>query len=275
MATYVIGDVQGCYDELQRLLDLIKFDSAKDKLWFAGDLVNRGPKSLKTLRFVHNLGKAAKIVLGNHDLHALALYHEVASIRGKDTLDKLLNASDSDELFSWLAKQPLYQYSNKHDVLMVHAGVPVHWGLAELKTQADAVHDQLRNPKKIKKLLSKMYGNTPAHWTQAQSSAGRNRYTINALTRMRFCYMDGTLDLNQKVSPKQMVDDRLAPWFDLFNPKLGETKVVFGHWASLMGYSGKSNFIALDTGCVWGGELTAMHLKSGRRYQVTSDFAAQ
>ena len=274
MATYVIGDVQGCYDELQRLLERIRFDDKKDKLWFAGDLVNRGPKSLKTVRFIYKLGASAKVVLGNHDLHALALFHGVASIRGKDTLQKLLLASDAEELFNWLAHQPLCHYSKKHDVLMVHAGVPVHWGLTELSQHADIVHQQLRNPKKIKKLLSKMYGNTPGLWAQAETDSARSRYVINALTRMRFCYTDGALDMKQKVAPSDLVNDGLVPWFDLYNPHLGDTRVVFGHWAALMGYTGKANFIGLDTGCVWGGELTAMHLKSGKLYQVKSRFAA-
>ncbi len=254
MAIYCVGDVQGCYDELRRLLDLARFDPADDELWLTGDLVARGPKSLEVLRFVHSLGFQATTVLGNHDLHLLATAAGYTKPKKKDRLDTLLEAHDADKLLRWLRLQPLLAEHPTEPLIMCHAGISPQWSIETAKRCAHEVEDLLRSDQG-NWLLLHMYGNDPAHWDERLTGLPRWRYIINVFTRMRFCSIDGSLDFHSKVSPKQEVDG-LKPWFELRQPQENEPDLVFGHWAALMGQCPKPRIHALDTGCVWGNQLT-------------------
>ncbi|CAM2963134.1 bis(5'-nucleosyl)-tetraphosphatase (symmetrical) ApaH [Vibrio mytili] len=252
MATYIVGDIQGCFDELQRLLEQVSFSPEHDQLWLAGDLVARGPKSLETLRFVKSLGNSAKVVLGNHDLHLLAVAHGIKKLKDKDKTAAIFSAPDRDELLNWLSQQPLLA---EHDeFVMCHAGVSPQWDLATARQCAREVESLLESDD-LPWLLHNMYSNTPDYWDDSLQGLDRYRYIINAFTRMRFCFSDGRLDMDCKLPPSQLSGNELLPWFDLpQRVALGKT-VLFGHWAALQGYSGEQ-VIGLDTGCVWGGSLT-------------------
>jgi len=263
MSSYVIGDLQGCFDELQSLLKKIKFDPIKDKLWFAGDLVNRGPKSLECVRFVKNLGSSAVTVLGNHDLSCLAKWYCKRPPPIK--LQKLFKAKDAAELMRWMRKQPLAHYDSEYDVLLVHAGVPPEWSLSQTMLAASEL-SLVVNSKHAKKFYQEMYGNQPDRWKSGLKGNTRLRYITNALTRMRWCTKQGALDLDCKSAPKSKPKN-LLPWFD-FKRNMSLPKVVFGHWAALMGETGTEQFIGVDTGCVWGNYLTAYRLEDGRRFTL-------
>ncbi len=258
MAVYAIGDVQGCYDPLRALLDAIDFDEARDTLWFVGDLVNRGPKSLKTLRFVKSLDDAAITVLGNHDLHLLALANEEVRF-GKRfaTLEKTLNAPDRDELIDWLRHRPLAHYDDDLDTLLVHAGTYPTWTVKKTLARAAEVEKALRGPN-WQTLLGKMYGNKPARWSGKLSGYGRLRFIINCLTRVRMLDADMNLDLSFSGAPFR-ASKTLTPWFGFKITAWGDTRVVFGHWSAL-GLILLPGLYALDTGCVWGRQLTAVRL---------------
>ncbi len=264
MATYAIGDLQGCYDELQRLLQKIKFNPDKDILWFVGDLVNRGPKSLECLRFVKSLGGGAVTVLGNHDLSCLAKWH--LKQPPPITLRKLFKAEDAAELMCWLEKQPLAHYDIKFNTLMVHAGVPPKWTLSQTMLCATELSLTLQSKKK-KKYYRHMYGNKPEIWSDKLKGYARLRYITNALTRMRFCTLNGGLDLKTKSSPRHH-SKKIKPWF-MFEHPLPLPEIIFGHWAALMGKTGSKRYIAVDTGCVWGNYLTAYRLDDGKYFQVS------
>ena len=268
MSIYAIGDLQGCYDPFRRLLDAIDFDPADDILWLAGDLVNRGPKSLKTLRFVKGLGDSAITVLGNHDLHFLAL--SVGAVRhGKRfaTLDKLLKAPDVDELADWLRHRPLAHYDEDLNSLLVHAGTHPDWSVGKTLARAAEVEDELQNGD-YTELLGKMYGNSPNAWSGNLRGYKRLRFIINCLTRMRMVTNDNRLNLTFSGSPWR-ARKNLRPWFRADNRRAGETRVVFGHWSQL-GLIVLPDLVSLDTGCVWGRQLTAVRLdkKSPRVFQV-------
>lgn len=257
MAVYAIGDVQGCYDELRELLDKLAFDPAKDTVWFVGDLVNRGPLSLKTLRFVRGLGKSAVCVLGNHDLHLLALLlTEEPPVDGEHMLD-VLRAKDRDDLADWLRAQPLLHYDPKLKTALVHAGIFPYWSLDEAIAHASEVEAVLRG-KKPKRLLKRMYGATPNKWSPDLEGYDRLRFIVNSFTRMRFCTAKGRLDFKANLAPG-MEAENLLPWFELPKRPAAKTRIVFGHWSTL-GYHDTDNVLALDTGCVWGGRLTAARL---------------
>jgi len=258
MAVYAIGDLQGCYDPFCRLLDAIDFDEGSDTLWLTGDLVNRGPKSLKTLRFVHSLGDAAITVLGNHDLHLLAL--AAGTIRGSrrfESLDKILDAPDCDELIDWLRHRPLAHYDRSLDTLLVHAGTHPDWNIMKTLARAAEVEAELQGGK-YKTLLGKMYGNTPASWSGKLSGYKRLRYIINCLTRIRMLTSKGRMNFSYNGSPFQARKNLFA-WYNLEDRKTADTRVVFGHWSAL-GLIVLPNIISLDTGCVWGRQLTAVRL---------------
>ena len=258
MAVYAIGDIQGCYDPFRRLLDAINFEPGRDTLWLVGDLVNRGPKSLKTVRFVKKLGNAAITVLGNHDLHLLAL--SAGAVRhGKrfGALEKLLRAADADELCDWLRHRSLAHYDEELDTLMVHAGTHPNWSVKKTLARATEVEAGLRgNDYKI--LLGKMYGNTPNRWSGKLSGYKRLRFIINCLTRMRMITTDNRLNFSHNGSPWH-ARRNLLPWYMAENPATIDTRVVFGHWSQL-GLVVLPNLVSLDTGCVWGRELTAVRL---------------
>ncbi len=258
MATYAIGDIQGCYDELQQLLELIQFDPQKDRLWFAGDLVNRGPKSLETLRFIKGLGDAAITVLGNHDLHLIALWkNRHRHTRGNKLLAPVLKAKDADELLDWLRRQPLMHYDESFDVALVHAGLPPQWSIDKALKRAAEVEKVLRGPK-LREFLSHMYGNKPTRWSKKLGGWDRLRFIVNCFTRMRYCTVKGGLDFNSKGKP-DFNEKNIVPWFTAPKRKSAEQTIVFGHWSTLGLYQG-NNVYAIDSGCLWGGSLTALRL---------------
>lgn len=261
MATFAVGDIQGCYDELRTLLDTIRFDPAVDRMWFVGDLVNRGPKSLKTLRFVKSLGKSAICVLGNHDLHLLSLALVGSAPVGSGSLDRILRASDRDELIDWLRHRPLAHYDKKLNSLMVHAGVIPEWTVKDVLTHAHEVELVLRGDQS-EAFLSVMYGKKPDLWSDKLTGNDRLRFITNCLTRIRFRKRDGRLDFDEKLGPKHAAKG-LTPWFKAPKRKTAKTRIVFGHW-SMLGLIDKPNLLALDTGCVWGGALTAVQLEEDR-----------
>ena len=258
MAVYAIGDLQGCYDPFRRLLDVLNFEPASDTLWLCGDLVNRGPKSLKTLRFVHGLGEAAITVLGNHDLHLLAL--EAGAVRGGkrfSALTKLLQASDSEDLCHWLRQQPLAHYDAAMNSMLVHAGTHPEWSVKKTLARAREVEAELRGDNYVT-LLGKMYGNTPSRWSGELRGYKRLRFIINCLTRMRMLSRNGRLNFTHSDSPWR-ARKGLSPWFDAAPRQTADTRVIFGHWSQL-GLMVLPNLISIDTGCVWGRQLTAVRL---------------
>jgi bis(5'-nucleosyl)-tetraphosphatase (symmetrical) len=258
VAVYAIGDLQGCYDPFRSLLDAIGFDAANDTLWLTGDLVNRGPKSLKTLRFVKSLGDSAITVLGNHDLHLLALAAgQVREGKRFESLGKILNAPDRDELIAWLRHQPLAHYDADLDTLLVHAGTHPHWSVNKTLARAHEVEVALRG-KGYATLLGKMYGNTPNQWSGSLKGYKRLRFIINCLTRMRM--LDRDLRLNFTHSgPPWPAHKNLLPWYRSVEPAWSGTRIVFGHWSAL-GLIVLPDLLSLDTGCVWGRQLTAVRL---------------
>lgn len=258
MAVYAIGDLQGCYDPFRRLLDALDFQPRRDTLWLCGDLVNRGPKSLKTLRYVKSLGDSAQVVLGNHDLHLLALHAGVLDTSGRfNTLTKLLAAPDADELCDWLRQQPLAHYDATMDTLMVHAGVNAEWSVRKTLKLASEVEHALRG-EDFETLLFKMYGNTPTKWKNELSGYKRLRYIVNCLTRMRMLTSQNRLNFAFSGAPWR-ARKNLSAWFDAPHRKTASSRVVFGHWSQL-GLIVRPNLVSLDTGCVWGRELTAVRL---------------
>lgn len=257
MAIYAVGDVQGCYDELRVLLDAIRFDPDTDKMWFVGDLVNRGPKSLKTLRFVKGMGDAAICVLGNHELHLLALALSESAPATPRDLQKILNAKHRDELIDWLRHQPLAHYDKQLDTLMVHAGVIPQWSVKEVIARAAEVEEALQG-KRPEKFLNAMYGTKPDTWSDDLTGNDRLRFITNSLTRIRFLTPKGKLDFDEKLGPKD-ASPELTPWYKAKNRKTADTRIVFGHWSTL-GLMDKPKLLSLDTGCVWGGALTAIQL---------------
>jgi len=267
LAVYAIGDLQGCYDPFRRLLDKLRFDPHKDRLWLTGDLVNRGPKSLKTLRYVKGLGKAVRVVLGNHDLHLLALGSGVRSSEPHyESLQKILSAADGDELLDWLRRQPLAHYDKKLNTLMVHAGVPPQWTLKKTLKRAAEVEAVLSGDN-YGKLLQHMYGDRPRRWSSDLKGFARQRFIINAFTRTRMIYRDGRLNFTHN-GPPEKARKGLQPWFDAENPRWAGTRIVFGHWAAL-GLFVEEDLISLDSGCVWGRALSAVRLtKKPRITQV-------
>jgi len=260
MATYAIGDIQGCFDELQRLLEAIKFDPAHDTLWFTGDLVNRGPKSLETVRFVKSLGEHAIAVLGNHDLHMLAVASGEQKPSKNDNFQPLIEATDGLELLNWLRHQPLLHHDSQLGYTMVHAGLPPQWDLTLAQHCAREVEAVLQGPNHAD-FLQRMYGNKPKQWSDKLSGTKRLRFITNAFTRLRYCENDGSFDFHHKGRPGTQ-PDHLHPWFEVEGRKSHELKVIFGHWSTL-GLINGGGIHALDTGCLWGGPLTALCLESG------------
>lgn len=252
MATYIVGDIQGCFDELQRLLEQVSFSAKKDQLWLAGDLVARGPKSLETLRFVKSLGTSATVVLGNHDLHLLAVAHGIKKVKDKDKTAPIFTAPDKEDLLAWLAQQPLMA---EHDeFVMCHAGISPQWNLKTARKCAREV-ERIIQSEELPWLLKNMYSNQPDSWDDSLQGLDRYRYIINAFTRMRFCFPDGRLDMDCKLPPQQVSGNELIPWFDVPQRVHLNKTVLFGHWAALQGHVDEE-IIGLDTGCVWGGSLT-------------------
>jgi bis(5'-nucleosyl)-tetraphosphatase (symmetrical) len=255
MAIYFVGDIQGCYSELCVLLEQVEFSPESDQLWLVGDLVARGPDSLKTLRFIKSLGDSAKVVLGNHDLHLLAIHAGIKTAKPSDFLDELLAADDIDELMNWLARQPLIQKLPNEEVYMSHAGLPPHWSPEQAMKQAKLASEKIASPRR-NEWLKVMYGEDPKQWSLAKTSDEKFRFTINSLTRMRYCHLDYALEFSCKLSLEQ-APSSIKPWF-AFNEGPKIYTWLFGHWAALMGNCPSTNIFALDTGCVWGEHLTLL-----------------
>jgi bis(5'-nucleosyl)-tetraphosphatase (symmetrical) len=255
MSIYAIGDIQGCFDELLRLLDAIAFDKNTDQLWFAGDLVNRGPQSLETLRFVKSLGNSAVTVLGNHDMHLLAASCMDRVANKKDGLTQILEAPDRQELIDWLRHRPLFHHND--DFCLVHAGLPPQWDFKKTQKMALIAEQALRRPD-YQLFLKQMYGNKPNLWSPQLKGMSRLRFIINCFTRMRYCDAEGRLDFANS-GPLGSQPKNLLPWFEVPNRKNADMRVIFGHWSTLGYYEGP-NCYAIDTGCLWGGQLTALKL---------------
>ena len=260
MSIYAIGDVQGCHNALLRLLDALRFDPAGDQLWFAGDLVNRGPDSLKTLRLVMSLGERAVSVLGNHDLHLLA--RAAGGREGRlDTLDALLAAPDREALLGWLRHCPLLHEAQLGDTrwVMTHAGIAPCWSLTAARTAARQVEQVLRGDRH-EVFLASMYGDEPRHWSPGLDEEAALRFSINALTRMRYCSADGALEFRAKGAPGSQ-PATLLPWFALPARVPVDAEIIFGHWSTLGQVHWPQHRVwGLDTGAVWGGRLTALDL---------------
>jgi len=263
MATYAIGDVQGCYDELRALLARVGFDALRDRLWFVGDLVNRGPKSLEVLRFVHSLGDRAVVVLGNHDLHLVCLAEGLARSRDGDTLSAVLAAPDARELVAWVRTRPLMHSEGRH--AMVHAGLLPQWTIDKAKTLAGEVEAALR-ASNYRDFLAELYGSKPACWDDALEGWDRLRVIVNAMTRMRFCSPEGVMDFHVK---SDKAPAGFVPWFEA-RPLREEPMIVCGHWSAL-GLRLTQRVSALDAGCVWGGSLAAYRLDDGELVQLACD----
>ncbi len=267
MATYAIGDLQGCYDSLLRLLDKLNFNEPKDTLWFAGDLVNRGPDSLSTLRFVKSLSDNAITVLGNHDLHLLAI--AAKHKKTKDSgLKEILNADDADDLLNWLRKQPLLHHDPRLNCTMVHAGIYPDWDLQDAQKYANELETVLRSDDYLDFIFN-MYGNLPDKWDDELKGWERLRIICNIFTRMRYCENDGTLNFKSHGAPGTHPENTVS-WFEVPNRKAMESKILFGHWSTL-GIINKKNIYALDTGCVWGGKLTALRIDTENPEYISVD----
>jgi bis(5'-nucleosyl)-tetraphosphatase (symmetrical) len=257
MPTYAIGDIQGCYDELADLLSVIDFNADRDRLWFVGDLVNRGPKSLAVLRRVHALGDNATVVLGNHDLHLLAVARSASrELRKTDTLDAILHAPDRKKLLDWLESRPLLHHDASLGYTMIHAGLAPQWDLTTARAAAKEVEQALAT--QPGDLYEHMYGNRPDRWSNDLEGHDRLRFIINCFTRLRFCDADGRLNLKAGGKPEE-APDGAVPWFQMPDRRSRDMKIVFGHWSALGLHIG-NNVAAIDTGCVWGGSLCAWRL---------------
>jgi bis(5'-nucleosyl)-tetraphosphatase (symmetrical) len=256
MAVYAIGDVQGCYSALRALLEKIRFDYARDRLWFTGDLVNRGPQSAAVLRFVMGLDRAI-CVLGNHDLHLLAVAAGRARARPEDRLEDVLSAPDREAMLQWLRARPLLHHDAALGYTLVHAGLLPTWDLATAQALAVEAETVLRGPD-ASELYSQMYGDEPDVWQPALAGWARLRMIVNVFTRLRFCHPDGRMDLRQKGPPGSQPQG-LLPWFQVPQRKSLGLRVVFGHWSTL-GLWNRDGVIGLDSGCLWGGSLSAVRL---------------
>ena len=259
MAVYAVGDIQGCAVPLEEMLDRLKFDPADDRLWLAGDLVNRGPDSLEVLRLVRQLGDRVVSVLGNHDLHFLAVVEGIRRSRRGDTLKKLLRAPDLPEIVAWLRRQPMAHFDRELGAIMVHAGVYPGWRRKQLMSLAAEVETLIRG-EGCRDLLRNMYGRRPVIWKDSLQGWERYRFIVNALTRMRYCDARGSLNFTQK-GPPGTQPKRWMPWFDHPAMRCRKWKILFGHWSSL-GFLQYRNYVSLDSGCVWGGKLSAVRVDS-------------
>jgi len=269
MTTYAIGDLQGCLDPLLRLLEQIHFDTSADQLWLAGDLVNRGPQSADVLRFVRSLGNQARVVLGNHDLHLLAVANGRRQGR-RDTLDDILKAHDCDELLDWLRQQPLLVEDASRSIAMLHAGLPPQWTMAQARKHAREAEAALRGSD-YRELLAQMYGDEPSLWDESLSGFARLRFIINGFTRLRYCDIQGRIAPEPKGRPDSQPAG-LLPWFMLPTRRSRDFTIIFGHWSTLGKVAWPEHHVyGIDSGCVWGGRLTAINIDDGQLHSVACD----
>jgi bis(5'-nucleosyl)-tetraphosphatase (symmetrical) len=270
MATYAIGDIQACFDELMQLLEVLRFDEARDRLWFTGDLVNRGAQSVEVLRFVRSLGDKAVVVLGNHDLHLLAVGSGVTHLRPKDSFMDVLEAYDRNTLLDWLRHRPLLHHDARLGYTLIHAGLPPQWDLATAQAYATEAERMLRGADAVA-FFQQMYGNQPPQWGDDLSGMDRMRFIINCFTRLRYCDAEGRLSLRDKGAPGTQTSGAM-PWFQAPGRKSSALKIVFGHWSTLGRHQGDGVY-NLDSGCVWGGTLTALRLDDGQWFSVACEGA--
>ena len=263
MATYAIGDLQGCYEPLERVLETARFDPARDRAWFVGDLVNRGPDSLRCLRFVKGLGDAAVTVLGNHDLHLVCVAEGIQERRRRDTMEDVLAAPDRDDLVTWLRTRPLFHVEGHH--ALVHAGLLPGWTVARARELAGEVESRLRGPD-YRSFLASMYGDKPVAWSEDLEGIDRLRVIVNAMTRLRVCDAQGAMVLGFKGEPGELRKG-CTPWFDVPGRKSASHALVCGHWSAL-GLELRPDLLSLDSGCVWGRCLTAVRLEDRRVFQA-------
>lgn len=268
MSRYVVGDLQGCCDELKALLDTISF-GGDDELWLVGDLVNRGPKSLETLRFLYSIKEQVRGVLGNHDLHTLAIYYGPHQTRKKDTIDPLLTAEDTEQLLRWLTRWPLAIYEDVNDFLICHAGILPTWTADQALALSAEVERVIQGKGEISAChyFENMYGNKPDHWEEHLDGMARLRTITNVFTRMRFIDDAGRLNMTHKEGVSA-APEGFKPWFEY--PRVDRTRVIFGHWAAINGDTHGSPHVALDTGCVWGGSLRAWRIEDSQIFEVPS-----
>lgn len=266
MATYVVGDVQGCYEPLCRLLDEVKFDQSRDTLVSVGDLVNRGPDNLSTVNLARSLGSSFLSVLGNHDLNFLAVSAGLRQLKSKDTTMDLLDSDERGAIVDWFRHQPLALWLHGH--LIVHAGLVPEWTADHALEYASEVCATLRGPN-YRDFLAQMYGDKPDRWDPNLIGLPRLRVITNVLTRLRFCAPNGSMNLENKLAP-EFAPPGMAPWFEHTNRAAGETPIVFGHWAALDGRSSVAYIHAIDTGCVWGRTLTCLRLEDHQRFEAPS-----
>ena len=263
MATYAIGDLQGCFFSFKDLLKKIQFNPAHDRLWFVGDLINRGPGSLDVMRWMFDYQSSVVTVLGNHDLHTLVVAEGFVSAHRSDTIQSLLDAPDAPELLGWLRQQPLVHF--EHGYLMVHAGLLPEWTVDQALTLAAEVNVALQAPN-YREFLQHMYGNDPKRWDDGLTGWDRLRVITNAMTRLRICSTEGEMEFKFK-GELENIPNGYQPWFDLTQRASVNTPIVFGHWSAL-GLQHKNNVYSLDTGCLWGGHLSAMRLEDRQIFQV-------
>jgi bis(5'-nucleosyl)-tetraphosphatase (symmetrical) len=274
MAHFAVGDIQGCYDALRQLLDKVNFDPARDTLWAVGDLINRGPQSLETLRFLKSLGDSFLSVLGNHDLHFMALATGAVTKGNKKTLQALLDAPDCDELCQWLRHFPLLHQealaceNGEENFVMIHAGLAVGWSIEQAQSYARELEATLQNDQYLT-FLTEMYGNQPDLWHPDLQGMDRLRVMVNIFTRMRFCDSQGRLNLKIKTNIES-APEGYKPWFEYFKTDT-KTNILFGHWAALDGITNIKHMHALDTGCVWGRSMTALRLQDKKLFCINCE----
>jgi bis(5'-nucleosyl)-tetraphosphatase (symmetrical) len=263
MATYAVGDIQGCLQSLREILDLVGFNSQRDRLWLVGDLVNRGPQSLDTLRFVRDLGDSAVTVLGNHDLHLLIVAAGFGRIHKSDTLDDILSAPDREDLLAWLRSRKLFYVEDEY--AMVHAGLLPQWDIERALQLAAEAEQMLQSPRHTE-FAQHMYGNKPNHWEDNLQGWDRLRVIVNAMTRLRVCTRDGTMEFSHKGNPGKLPSGYM-PWFDVPDRESANISIVCGHWSAL-GVRISENLLAIDGGCLWGRKLCAVRLEDRRVFQI-------
>lgn len=266
MATYAIGDIQGCYTSFIHLLDLIGYNPKQDRLWLVGDIVNRGPDSLAMLRFAREAGDSIVMVLGNHDLHLIMVHAGIGRCHPKDTIQSILEADDCDDLIHWLRTQRLFYTDN--DYAMVHAGLLPAWSIAQSEALAGEVESALQQAN-YREIFSRLYGNEPNYWTDDWNNPERMRVIINAMTRMRVCSADGRMNFSFK-GMLESIPEGLMPWFDAPGRASRDKTIVCGHWSAL-GLHVTDHVIALDSGCIWNGRLSAIRLEDRKVFQIPCD----
>lgn len=269
MAHYFIGDIQGCYDELDLLLKKIKFNHQSDHLYLVGDLIGRGPQAVETLNFLMSHQQSIHPVLGNHDLHFLAISQGIKNSKVSDKYDKALSSPNLTKYIDYLRHQPLLIDLPHLNIIVSHAGISPQWNIMTAKKQAQRVEQHLSGPDYYS-LLMAMYDNKINDWTACHSPLQQAIFTINSLTRMRYCHLDGTLDFTTNCAPADNTNDNIISWFDCNLSTLSGQRLIFGHWAALMGTTNKANLLALDTGCLWGNWLTAWCAETNAFFQQKS-----